>query len=357
MPCYSPLIRIEDTSKWLKATDGHYYHPAKIQKASNILGERLEDMDEKTENILWKYGYTPIPCGNCIGCRLDYSREWANRGYLEAKCWEQNYFVTLTYDDEHLTKLDFTEDDQGFTYSDPEWNGTLVPKDFTQFIKSLRQIMKRDYNEEGIRFMGCGEYGEEGERPHYHLIFFNLNLPVETFYSPKIKNGNTYWQNKIIERAWDKGISNISDATWNTIAYTARYITKKINGKTSSQHYAELGQRKEFFRVSRMPGIGYPYYEKYKDEIYKNDNIIIKNKEGAIASKPPKYFDKLYEQENPEKFRKIKIKRSKQARNSARIKDTTHNYGRLKELEIEAISKSDQTSSLKRNLEKKIGKT
>ena len=252
MPCYSPMIRIEDTKKWIKAQDGHLYHPARIQSASTLYGDRLEDVDKRNKDLKEimgsSYKYTTIPCGNCIGCRLDYSREWANRGYLEAKCWDQNWFVTLTYDEDHITILEETMDDEGITFTNEgDWNGTLVPKDLTAFMKSLRQIMKREYQEDGIRFMACGEYGETGERPHYHIILFNCNLPMESFYNPRLINNETYFQNKIIERAWgNKGISNISEASWNNIAYTARYITKKINGKGSGSLYAEKGQRRSF---------------------------------------------------------------------------------------------------------------
>lgn len=359
MPCYEPLIRIQYNDKWVKAADGHLYHPAKIQSATETLGERLEDIDLKNGNIKYKlnsnYEYTIIPCGNCIGCRLEYSREWANRGYLEAKCWEQNWFVTLTYDENHITVLEETETKRGFTFiNEGDWNGTLVQEDLTQFMKNLRQIMKRDYNEDGIRFMACGEYGSEGERPHYHLILFNCNLPIETFFESRIINKEVYYRNKIIERAWTKGISNISEASWNNIAYTARYITKKINGKLSDEYYCEKGQKKEFFRVSRMPGIGEIYYQEHKDEIYKYDCITIKNKQGTISCKPPKYFDSLYEKENPEAFKKIKERRKKQAINGNKIKDETFSYGRLQNLEVEARTKEEQTQKLIREFEKKI---
>lgn len=358
MSCYSPLIRIEDKKKWVNAKDGHKYHPARIQSASSIIGERLEDVDNFNQDIKKilgsNYKYTTIPCGNCIGCRLDYSREWANRGYLEAKCWDQNWFVTLTYDEDHITVPEETIDDQGFTYTQEEnWIGTLVPQELTAFMKALRQIMKREQKQDGIRFMACGEYGSEGERPHYHIILFNCNLPIDSFYNPRIINNEIYWQNKIIERSWGKGICNISEANWNNIAYTARYITKKINGKESDQIYKERGQIKEFFRVSRMPGIGQLYYEKHKKEIYDRDEIIIKNKAGIVSSKPPEYFDRLYEQENPEEFKKIRAKRRKMMRQQNIIKDQTYSYGRLENLEVEARTKKEKTQKLIRTFEAK----
>lgn len=348
MPCYHPLIRVENLNKIQKALDGHKYFKATIEHPNDYL-QRIEELKNNLN-----YRYQLIPCGNCIGCRLEYSREWANRGYLETKSWKQNWFVTITYDDENMTTLEETKDQNEITYwNNGTWNGTLVPKELTQFIKNVRQIMKRKYNEDNIRFMACGEYGEEGQRPHYHIIFFNLNLPTDTFFEPKIINKETYFRNKIIEQAWTKGISNISEATWNNIAYTARYITKKVNGKTSSEHYASKGQTKEFLRVSRAPGIGRYYYDEKKEEIYKNDEIIIVNKEGAISTKPPKYFDKLYEKDNPEHWKEIKAKRIRMAKMNAKLEDQTHSLTRLNHLAIKERTKASKVQTLKRSMEKK----
>ena len=101
-----------------------------------------------------------------------------------------------------------------------------------------------------------------------------------------------------------------------------------------------------------MPGIGQLYYEKHKHEIYKNDEIIIKNQQGTISCKPPKYFDKLYEAEYPEKFKKIKLKRQKQVRNKNIIKDKTFSYDRLQNLEVEAMTKAEATQALIRTFER-----
>lgn len=348
MPCYYPMIRAEDQTKFVKAADGHQYHPAKI-----ITPDDRGELERIQDNFHYKYDL--IPCGKCIGCRLEYSRQWANRGYLEAKSWENNYFVTITYDDENIEIPEFMEDEDGITYVNgecpEEWTGTLVPKEFTQFIKNVRQIMKREYNEDGIRFMACGEYGSETERPHYHIIFFNLNLPTETFYNPRIINNEVYYQNTVIERAWNKGISNISTASWNTIAYTARYITKKVNGKMAKGYYESKGKVKEFFRVSRMPGIGEGYYKTHKWEIYERDEIIIKNKAGTVSSKPPKFYDKLFEKDHPEEWEKIKRKRKKAGEDLNWIRDRQTSMFRSERLQIEARQKEEQTQKLIRLFE------
>lgn len=347
------MIRIEHLNMPYKTMDGRTAYKATIEQADDVLN-RLESL-RSHPNIKTQV----IPCGKCIGCRLEYSREWANRGYLESKLYKENYFITLTYNEKNLPTNYETETKDGKKYEpkyekEIDWTrGTLKPEHLTKFMHDLRQHIKREYNATGIRFMACGEYGDKGERPHYHIILFNIHLPVETFYNPRINDGHIYYQNTIIESCWKYGISNISEASWNNIAYTARYITKKITGKQSEEIYAIKGQNKEFFRVSRMPGIGKPYYDKYKEKIYKNDEIIIKNQEGVIHCKPPKYFDALYQEENQKHWQEIKRKRQKQKKGLEKVMDEINSYTRLEQLEIKERTKKEQTQKLIRNYESK----
>lgn len=62
-----------------------------------------------------------LPCGQCVGCRLERSRQWAVRCMHEASLYDQNAFVTLTYDQDHL----------------PE-SGSLRYRDFQLFCKRAR---------------------------------------------------------------------------------------------------------------------------------------------------------------------------------------------------------------------------
>ena len=351
MTCYKPMIRCEDLTKWTKAKDGHLYHPATL-----FSSDRLELYDkDKFERIRQKWGnFQIIPCKNCIGCRLDYSREWANRGYLESKCWDQNWFVTLTYDEDSIPYSEEITDSQGITYTDSidemPWQGTIQPDDMTRFMKNLRKIFERKKKETNIRFMGCGEYGENTRRPHYHLILFNCNLPKETFYDPHVTwNKDTVWKNTWIERAWGKGMVQIGECNWNSIAYVARYITKKINGNESEEFYAMQGEEKEFFRASNQPGIGGIYYENNKEKIYKNDKILIQNLKGVHWIKPPEYFDRLYEKEYPEKMQEIKEKRKKEMYNQLLLKEQTTTLTRWEQLQIEKSTKEDSNRALKRD--------
>lgn len=345
MGCYTPLVRVEDLSKWSTAIDGHKYHPAKVFSTNQL--ELLHDTGY--------HKYELINCGECIGCRLDYSRDWANRGYLEMLTSQNAYFITLTYDNNHIFIPDQMTTSQDVTYTELqelEWKGSLVPKDFTQFLKSLRQKVKREFGVDGVRFIGCGEYGAraEGRRPHYHLIIYNLPLPTETFYKPRISWGkDVYYQNYFLEDVWDKGILNICEANWNNIAYTARYITEKVNGKESEDFYAALGEQKEFLRSSRQPGIGRAYYDAHKFEIYKEDSILIRNKKGAFWVKPPKYFDRLFEKEYPEEFAKVKAKRKNDKITADNLKSFMTSLNQWEQLQVERRTKEAETSTLTRN--------
>lgn len=351
--CYKPIVRAEDHWNWTKAKDGHLYHPAKVFST-----DRLEEYQNKAE--FGRYTYDLVPCGQCIGCRLENSRMWANRGYLESLSSQHNYFVTLTYDDEWLTIPEEFTTDEGLTFTEIDelgWKGTLVPNEFKQFMNTLRKIFERDYNFTGIRFMGCGEYGEQGRRPHYHFILFNCPFPAETFYNPRVNwEKNVYWQNTILERAWTKGISNITDANWNNIAYVARYVTKKMKGQGSEEFYACQGEIKEFFRTSRDPGIGRDYYEAHKNEIYKNDKILIRNNKGNHWVTPPKYFDNLYEKECPELFEKVKKKRKKATIAALKVKAETTSLTQWEQLQIELATKEQQTLTLRRNRIEEVDK-
>lgn len=400
MACYRPMLRIEDKTKPYTNMKGKTSYKAKLAALYDGKNDLIRDAKEfETDYPLWKYKYDIIPCGKCIGCRLEYSREWANRGYLESKLYEHNYFITLTYDEKYKYTPEYVElnnnriyrdnepkrnekyKSETITYTDPDpdhrpdrqeeatgtWKGILIKRDLQLFFKRLRKEIAEKYNHTGIRFMACGEYGDEGSRPHYHAIIFNCPLPAETFYEPRIINHEIYYRNTIIEKAWSKrtgknsereqfGICNICPATWNNIAYTARYITKKTKGAGSIESYAAKGQIPEYLVTSRMPGIGKPYYDLHKDEIYRTDSVIIKNKEGVITTKPPKYFDKLYELEEPEKMAKIRRKRKRDQEAAERVKDEKTSLTRMEQKAIEERTKEMQSKKLYRDMAEKWSK-
>jgi hypothetical protein len=236
-----------------------------------------------------------IPCGQCVGCRLERSRQWAIRCVHEASLHQQNSFVTLTYDDEHLPA-----------------DKSLHLEDFQLFMKRLR----KKFVGKQIRFYHCGEYGEQTFRPHYHVCFFGLDFDDKIVW--KKSRNSTLYNSEILTKLWGKGYAVIGDVTFESAAYVARYIMKKVTGKNADEHYTrcdlETGEifklKPEYTTMSRRPGIANNFFEKYKNEIYRDDFIVMNNKK----MRPPRYYDRSYEIIAPDHLLKIKSKRIKKAK-------------------------------------------
>lgn len=219
-----------------------------------------------------------LPCGRCMGCRLEKSRQWAVRCLHESKCYKDNCFVTLTYSPEKLPK-----------------NGSLVRKDVQDFLKRLRF----KFSDRKIRVFYCGEYGDSLSRPHYHLCLFNLDFPDKEFLF-KIE-GNVSYTSKILSELWPNGISSVTGFSFETAAYVARYCTKKITGPNAKKHYGD--RVPEFAGMSLKPGIGKSWFDKYaKTDLFPHDNVISR----GAKSKPPRYYDILRERVDPDGFAKAK---------------------------------------------------
>lgn len=335
MPCYQPLWAIPTNNKSYRILPRFYvyeHHYSEVNKKITPF------VDEYTGQLIQPI---TIPCGKCIGCRLDYSRQWANRCVLESKCYdeEESTFLTLTYDDYHLT------------YDDESGEPSLKPKDLQDFIKRFREKVGRLYDKE-IRFYACGEYGDEDNRPHFHVLLFGFAFP-DLKYKGTSKSGEALYTSKFLDEVWQrKGYCWIGECTWKTCAYTARYVMKKQKGKGSADFYKERGISPEFVRMSLKPGIGKPYFDKYKDKIYRNDEIIIPNGGMVITSKPPPYFDRLLERENPKLMASIKAMRSQVQEdfNSIEVELAQTDLDAAGYFELKEREKIRASKQLKRNL-------
>lgn len=280
------------------------YHPLNAYRTSTIVDGKRKIVFAPDKNLSDEYLKSigaeklAIPCGQCVGCRLEYSRQWAMRCFFEAKKYKYNYFVTLTYNDEHLPIVPHAkvDPDTGEVIS-IEDVATLDPVELQKFIKRLRRYAKREFGADNIRFFACGEYGSLNMRPHYHLILFNVNLPDLKL--EKVENGFSYYRSPFIEKCWKRGFCIVSDFSFSTAAYVARYMLKKHKG-LDRDYYSDRGLYPEFTRCSRRPGIGWDYYDSNKDAIYRYDEVFIpRPDEAPLQLKPPKYYDRLFELENP----------------------------------------------------------
>lgn len=293
-----------------------------------------------------------LPCGKCIECRLRYSREWANRCMLELQYHKESWFVTLTYDDLHVPHAFYDEIDKETGEITPMFNLTLVKKDISDFMKRLRTNYERFLGKENhLRFFACGEYGGKTQRPHYHLIIFGLELPEGDLKPVSHRGTYDLFSSKFISKAWDKGFNTVGAVSWDTCAYTARYILKKQKGD-ASVIYDMLGIEPEFTLMSRMPGIAKRYYDEHKEEIYKFDTIWMKLKEKGYKCKPPKVYDRYYDVDDPDRMKSIKDNRKAIAEGQQRkiCEETKLNW--LEYLMILEANKESKIKGLERRLEK-----
>ncbi len=240
-----------------------------------------------------------VPCGQCIGCRLERSRQWAIRCVHEASLHENKCFITLTFNNENLDS-----------------SGSLVKSDFQKFMKRLR----KKYGE-NIRYFHCGEYGTDFGRPHHHACIFGFDFPDKEIHKIT-KSGDKLYRANSLEKLWKHGFSTIGEVTFDSAAYVARYITKKINGIHAPTYYNTIDNSTgeilneripEYTTQSNRPGIEMEWYEKYKKDIYKDDFIVLNGKK----MKPPKFYDKKYEIDYPDDLFKLKSIRKKLASNTA----------------------------------------
>ena len=214
-----------------------------------------------------------LACGQCIGCRLERSRQWAIRCMHEAQMHDVNSFVTLTYDNSHFTP-------------------SLRYSDFQLFMKRLRKELG------SVRFYMCGEYGEKTFRPHYHALLFGVDFSLDRYLWRRSGSGFDLFRSPTLERLWTFGNSEIGEVTFESAAYVARYCMKKVTGPAAENHYKRVMESTgeivdvvpEFTRMSLKPGIGRRWIEKFYTDVYPNDSVLV----NGMKCKPPRYYDGVF---------------------------------------------------------------
>lgn len=229
--------------------------------------------------------FVQLPCGQCISCRLNHSRQWATRMVHEAHMHERSCFITLTYNDQNLPV-----------------GGTLVRKHLTDFFKRLRKALGATK----IRYFACGEYGSKLSRPHYHAIIFGYDFPEKSLH----QSGKfPLYTSSLLQALWPFGFSTVAAFSFESAAYVARYCVKKITGKLAEEHY---GQKiPEYCVMSRNPGLGYDFFMKYYEDIVNYDRVVSR---GGNQTMPPRYYDKLLSGCDLELLQRNKEKRQLEAR-------------------------------------------
>lgn len=264
------------------------FHPLTAWKSANL----QEDFNALTKKhrLVFKadLGFpntkTEIACGQCAGCRLDKARAWAIRCVHEASLHKENCFLTLTYNDNNL----------------PD-GGSLNVRDIQLFLKRLRKKCGP------FRFFQCGEYGELLNRPHHHILLFGLNFPDKLLF--RSGKENKLYSSATVSALWTYGFHSIGELTFDSACYCARYVLKKFTGDSKDEYYQ--GRKPEYITMSRRPGIATEWYNRYKSDIYNHDKCVVK---GQFIARPPSFYDRMYEQENPDHFQQLKIQRAIRAK-------------------------------------------
>lgn len=283
-----------------------------------------------------------LPCGQCVGCRLEYSRQWANRCMLEYQYHSESWFLTLTYNDAHVPVTYYAKNDDGEAI--PAL--TLSPKgrDLELFWKRLRKAHSDDH----IRYFACGEYGSTTYRPHYHAIVFGLSLDDLRPYGGRSPQGYDYFISDSLTECWGLGFVVVGAVTWETCAYTARYVMKKLKGP-AAQVYSDFNLQPEFVRMSRRPGIGRQYYDDHP-EIFEHEYINLSTDVGGLKFRPPRYYDKLYDIEHPGEMAQAKAVRRRLSLAAEDAKNRQSSLDSYERLAIEEAALSARIKSLERKL-------
>lgn len=228
-----------------------------------------------------------LPCGKCDGCRLENSRQWAVRCMHERQLHENNSFITLTYDDEHL----------------PE-SGSLRHRDWQLFAKRLR----KRYGP--FRFFMCGEYGGRHGRPHFHACVFGVGFDDRKLFSTTSAGADLYTSETLSE-TWGNGHASFGEVTFESAAYVARYTLKKVGNDVERLGTLDFStgeihvKRPEYAKMSLRPALGFDWWDRFRDDVKRRGDVVMRGK----PMRPPRYYDKLLEREDPFLLDQFKQKR------------------------------------------------
>lgn len=262
-----------------------------------------------------------LPCSKCIGCKMDYARKWSIRCWHENQLHSSSCFLTLTYDDAHLPV-----------------GGSLNVRDVQLFMKDLRNALVRSSFvnpssstvssrtrrfDAGVRYYMCGEYGKNGLRPHYHFLLFGFNFAVDprtgdpdrmVFRTERTPAGpQVTYVSSFLRDIWPHGYSEIGDVTEKSAAYVAGYVTKKVSERDNPRHYERVDPvtgevfkvLPEFRLMSRRPGIGAGWIERFGQEVFRADgsSVVFEGREVPV----PRYYGSRLEIRDPERFARHKL--------------------------------------------------
>lgn len=249
-----------------------------------------------------------VACGQCLGCRLDYSRMWAMRCVHEASLYDFNCFVTLTY----RSEVECTDDEYV--------RGLHVPSDWSLHRSHFVKFMKRLRRNTGvkIRYFMAGEYGRCCQhgldvqlvgcplcvvgRPHYHALLFGYMPSDLVLYADD--RGTRRYTSDFLTRTWRYGFVDVGEVSFASAAYVARYCLKKVRGLAAKDYYwqSDLSGEltwiePEYCTMSRRPGIGAEWFLRYMDDVFPSDEVPVPGL--GVVRPVPRFYQELYGEIDP----------------------------------------------------------
>lgn len=191
-----------------------------------------------------KKKYFRAPCGKCLGCRASESLQWSIRCLHESSFYTRNSFLTLTFDEQHVTT-------------------SLQKKPLQDFFKRFR----RDGSP--LRYFACGEYGGLTRRPHYHALVFGHDFQEPEALSKLYSN-------------WGNGLIDVAPLTPASVMYVCGYAQKKLEDPNDT-----------FTVMSRKPGIGRDWLAAYSKDLENNNFVIINGAKMPIPRRYKQWFEPI----------------------------------------------------------------
>lgn len=200
---------------------------------------------------------------------------------------EANSFVTLTFNERSLPQ-----------------DGSVRVDVLQKFFRRLRKSVSPNK----VRYFACGEYGEQNGRPHYHAAVFGHAFS-DRF--ARVRENPPLYRSALLEELWTDrdrslGHSSVGELTYQSAAYVARYVMKKLTGLRAEEYG---GKKPPFVVMSLKPGIGATWFDSFKDDVFPADEIVHDGRRHRV----PRYYDKLFGDLCDEELERIKAKREVEA--------------------------------------------
>lgn len=210
-------------------------------------------------------------CGKCLFCRKKKAYELALRCVLHSSLYQENCFLTLTYDEK---RKGYHND---FAYEDIQKFKKKLRNLYRVFYTDIASKKKKAYYLRKIKIFNVHEYGKNGKK-HWHGVVFNHDFKDKRLHT--MSNGIPLYKSDTLSNVWKRGFCTTGDVSEASAMYTAQYMEKDF------KHRNEGTSKKS---QSRHSGIGRPYFEKHYKQLLSLGYVPFGDEKIPL----PRYFEKL----------------------------------------------------------------